>query len=149
MLRLWFISCCSRHKTMMNVIEIDKLILKTYLADVSTGSSSPPQGEIESFFCILIAGAAYELRSTHKLLLIPTYFYMHICMPSLSYTQVLSEEMHLCPAILNYIKRRQENPNSSKPLCGIPKIACAHTHTHTHIAQPLLILTHLPCSSQL
>ena len=28
------------------VLEIDNLILKTYLADVSTGCSSPPQGEM-------------------------------------------------------------------------------------------------------
>ena len=30
----------------MKVLEIDNLILKTYLADVSTGCSSPPQGEM-------------------------------------------------------------------------------------------------------
>ena len=38
-------------KTMIKVLEIDNLILKTYFADVSTGcssvdSSSPPQGEM-------------------------------------------------------------------------------------------------------
>ena len=31
---------------MIKVLEIDDLILKTNLADVSTGCSSPPQGEM-------------------------------------------------------------------------------------------------------
>ena len=34
-------------KMMMNVLEIDNLILKPYLADVLTGCPNPPQGEME------------------------------------------------------------------------------------------------------
>ena len=40
------VAVASRHKTMIKVLEIDNLILKTCLADVSTGCSSPPQGEM-------------------------------------------------------------------------------------------------------
>ena len=48
------------HIVVMIVLEIDNLILKTYLADVSTGCSSPPQGTFENYHHHFMSTAATE-----------------------------------------------------------------------------------------